>query len=141
MTTAYEGSCHCGGGTFTYRTSLAPGEWNVRACRCSFCRAHGALSTSDPAGSLEFKERIRGALHRYRFGQLTADFLICRKCGVYVGATIDGNDGRYGILNVNALRPIPADLPPSVPATCDNESREERIERRSRRWTPLAGSV
>ena len=141
MSTTYEGSCHCGGVGFTYRTAHSPDAWSVRACQCTFCRAHGARSTSDPAGSLEFTERTRGVLHHYRFGHLTADFLLCRKCGVYLGATIDAGQARYGIINVNALRPVPANLPSPASASYDGETAEQRIERRRQRWTPLTGPV
>lgn len=139
--TAFEGSCHCGAIEYIYRTAINPEKWNVRACQCSFCRAHAGLSTSDPEGSVEFKERVRGALHHYRFGQLTADFLICRKCGVYLGAAITTPKGRYGVININALRPIPSNLPPPVAADYEGETQEQRIERRAQRWTPLAGAV
>ena len=107
----FEGACHCGAIGFAYRTQVRPGEWNLRACQCSFCRTHATLTTSDPGGSLEFFERDAGAMNRYRFGQRTADFLLCRHCGVYVGAVIDSVCGRFGIVNVNALRCRPIELP------------------------------
>jgi hypothetical protein len=139
--TAYEGVCHCGAIAYRYRTLLAPHEWNIRACQCRFCRAHGALTTSDTAGALEFQERISGTLQRYRFGQKTADFLICRVCGVYLGALIAAEDGRYGIINVNALHPRPEDLPAAAAANYDAETAEARIARRTRRWTPLSSDM
>ena len=137
----FEGSCHCRAVAFTYRTALSPDSWTVRACQCTFCRAHSVRSTSDPAGSVEFRERTRGALHRYRFGQLTADFLICRKCGVYVGAAIRTARGGFAIINANALQPIPENLPVSVPASYENETSEQRIARREQRWTPMTGQI
>lgn len=139
--TAFEGSCHCGAVGYVYRTVIAPEKWNVRACQCSFCRAHAGLTTSDPAGSLEFRERVRGALHHYRFGQMTADFLICRKCGVYLGAAIGTPKGNYGVININALRPVPENLSAAVAANYEGETAEQRIERRAERWTPLVGPV
>jgi hypothetical protein len=137
----YEGSCHCGAIGFIYRTEISPEKWNVRACQCSFCRAHAALTTSDPEGSVKFEEHVRGTLHHYRFGQTTADFLICRKCGVYLGAAISAPGGRYGVININALRPGPPNLPPPVAADYEGESAEQRIERRRKRWTPVIGVV
>lgn len=115
---------------------MPPGEWSVRACQCTFCRAHAALSTSDSSGSVRFFEHSVGALNRYRFGQRTADFLTCRNCGVYLGAVIDTARGRFGIINVNALRRIPAGLPAPVPMDYENETLEQRIARREERWTP-----
>ena len=83
MNEAYEGSCHCGAIGWTYRTAIAPPQWPVRSCQCSFCRRHATRCTSDPAGSVEFSVVDRDALHRYRFGLQTAEFLMCRRCGVY----------------------------------------------------------
>ncbi len=84
---------------------------------------------------------MRGALHHYRFGQMTADFLICRKCGVYLGAAISTPKGNFGVININALRPVPENLPAAGAADYEGETAEERIERRSQRWTPLVGPM
>src|SRR5687767_2425818 len=115
--TGYEGSCHCGAIGYTFHTRIAPQKWTLRACQCSFCRAHVALSASDPSGAIEFHERESGVLERYRFGLRTADFLLCRRCGVYIGALIETPRGRYGIVNVHALRPLPVGL--GAPAAMD----------------------
>lgn len=48
----YVARCHCGALMACYRTALPPCNWHIRACQCSFCRTHSALSTSDPAGLL-----------------------------------------------------------------------------------------
>src|SRR5882672_2784603 len=138
---SYAGTCHCGAVGFSFRTRLPPGEWSVRACQCSFCRAHSALTTSDPSGSIEFLEPRSGTLARYRFGQRTADFLICRNCGVYLGAVIDSPSGRFGIINVNALRLIPSALPVPKSMDYDSETSEQRIARRQQRWSPVIGVV
>jgi hypothetical protein len=134
----FEGACHCGAIGYVYRTALSPERWNVRACQCNFCRAHAARTTSDPAGSVQFRVRTRGALHNYRFGQMTADFLVCRKCGVYLGAAISTPQGDYGIVNINALQPMPAGLPEAVAAVYEGETAEQRVARRRARWTPVA---
>lgn len=135
--TGYEGRCHCGAIGYTFHTRIAPQEWTLRACQCSFCRAHAALSASDPAGAIEFHEREGGVLERYRFGLRTADFLLCRKCGVYIGAMIETSRGRYGIVNVHALRPLPTGL--GAPAAMDYSAEDSggRIARRERLWTPV----
>ncbi|MBI3769433.1 MAG: aldehyde-activating protein [Deltaproteobacteria bacterium] len=138
---AFAGSCHCGAVGFSFRTHRSPGNWSARACQCSFCRAHAALSTSDPSGSIEFLERRSGAFMRYRFGQRTADFLICRHCGVYLGAVLASSSGRFGIINVNALHPIPSTLPAPQPMDYDAETPEQRIARRQQRWSPVVGST
>lgn len=146
MTTLHEslqviGSCHCDAIGYAYRTRIEPSDWTVRACQCGFCRAHGVLTTSDPSGSVEFFEHTAGALARYRFGRRTADFLLCRHCGVYLGAVIDTPHGRFGIININALKSHPADLATAVAADYEGENVEQRIARRERHWTPVLGAV
>ena len=133
----FEGGCHCGALGFRLQTTLAASAWSVRACGCRFCRAHGALTTSDPRGRLSFQVLEPGALQRYRFGLRTADFLLCRNCGVYLGAQIDTAPGAFGIVNVLALQPTPADVPQPAGADYSAEDVNERISRRMRRWTPL----
>jgi hypothetical protein len=134
----YTGSCHCGSIGFTYCTGISPPDWSVRACQCSFCRAHDALSTSDPDGELAFAAGHPDDLQRYRFGYGTADFLICRRCGVYIGATIESPNGRFGIINTHALKDSPADIAPAAPIRYDEENTEGRISRRGQRWTPVS---
>ena len=146
MTTPQEslqviGACHCGAVGYAYRTLVLPRDWTVRACQCSFCRAHGALTTSDPSGSVEFFEHTAGELNRYRFARRTADFLLCCNCGVYLGAVIDTAHGRFGIINVNALKSRPAGLKAAVVADYEGESADQRIARREQRWTPVLGAV
>lgn len=139
--TAYRGSCHCGSIGFTYTTPLPADRWSVRACQCSFCRAHDALSTSDPGGSIEFSAGNGAFLQRYRFGLKTADFLLCRQCGVYVGALIETGNGSWGIINVHALCEAPSNLAAVAPIDYDGEASDGRISRREQRWTPASLAV
>jgi hypothetical protein len=134
----YLARCHCGVLTARYRTTVQPADWSVRACQCSFCRAHASLTTSDPAGSLTFAVRGEARLQRYRFDSRTADFLICRDCGVYVGARCDTDHGAFGVLNVRTLRPPPAGLKDPLLIDLGPESVGERAARRSERWTPVS---
>ena len=97
------------------------------------------LSTSDSAGLLAFAARELATLQRYRFGLRTSDFLICRVCGVYVGAVFADGAGRFGIVNLRALQPLPEGLKEPIAVSYDNESVVERMARRSMRWTPLRG--
>ena len=103
---SYEGTCHCRSVGFVYRTALGPEEWPIRACQCTFCRTHAALSTSDPRGSLEFFEQVPAALNRYRFGLKTADFLTCRNCGAYIGAMMRSGSKGFGIINIRVLQSV-----------------------------------
>lgn len=87
---------------------------------------------------MEFQVSDAVLLHRYRFGGRTAEFLLCRSCGVYVGAQMTTENGRYGILNVLALRPCPQELLPPELMDYGTESPDARRRRREARWTPLA---
>jgi hypothetical protein len=130
----YLGSCHCAALGFAFSTQREPAHWPVRACQCRFCRSHGARTTSDPAGSLALLAKGAGQLVRYRFGLGTAEFWICGRCGVYVGAVT--SDGRFGLVNLNALvEPIP--LPDVQSMSYDGETSDQRIARRAQRWTPI----
>lgn len=98
---------------------------------------HDALSTSDPQGTLEIASGDPAALQRYRFALMTADFLICRNCGVYLGAVIDTKDGSFGIINTRALKSIPANMADVGPISYEDEDSTGRISRREERWTPV----
>jgi hypothetical protein len=132
----YLARCHCGVLTARYRTAIPPADWSVRACQCAFCRSHGALATSDPEGLLEFRSANPTQVQRYRFGGRTAEFLICRECGVYVGVQMVTDKGRFGVLNVLTLRPLFA-LSAAEPMDYGAESAEGRRLRRESRWTPV----
>jgi hypothetical protein len=124
-----------------YRTAVPVSRWQVRACQCSFCRTHAALTASDPAGSVEFRFHRPDELHLYRFALKTADFVLCRNCGTYLGARITTPRGSYAVVNVRALRRLPPDLPAAQAMTYDAESPEARIARRESRWTPVVGAA
>ena len=141
MGEGYEGSCHCGAIGWTYRTALAPSEWPVRSCQCSFCRRHATRCTSDPSGSVEFSVVDGDALRRYRFGLQTAEFLTCRRCGVYIGAYAADPGGGFATLNLNALKTPIDDVPAPTPTCYDSEDRDGRIRRREQRWTPVAKPI
>ena len=136
MTKAHTGACHCGAIGYVYRTEKPPSAWTIRACQCGFCRAHNVVTTSDPNSKIEFTAREPDLRNRYRFGERTADFLVCRRCGVYIGAAIETPAGTFGIVNLNALQEKPAALPEPAPMEYGAESKAERIGRRELRWSP-----
>jgi len=133
----YAGSCHCGAIGYRYVSDQAPSNWAIRACQCGFCRAHDALSASDPAATIDFVASESALLQRYRFGLKTADFLLCRRCGVYIGALIETSRGRFGIINTHALTEPPADLAEPLPMHYDNEVVAGRVTRREEKWSPV----
>ena len=134
---AWRGRCHCGAVGFEYRTEKAPGDWPVRACQCSFCRQQGASYTSDPAGEIRFAHEKPALLSRYRFGQKTADFIFCGRCGGYLGAVTEEGGQALMVLNLRALDPQPEGLPAAQPMSYEGETTDDRNTRRSARWTPV----
>ena len=108
----------------------------VRACRCSFCRKHGTRTVSDPTGRLEIRVARESDLIRYRFGTRTADFLVCGRCGVYVGAICESAGAVSGIVNVNVLDESHRFTAPAEPRDRGGETPAERLGRRQRTWTP-----
>ena len=82
----FEGGCHCGNLSVRLELTRAPAEYYLRSCACSFCRAHGTRTVSDPDGLFEIRARDWALVELYRFGTRTADYLVCHQCGVYVGA-------------------------------------------------------
>lgn len=137
MTLRFEGGCHCGNLGYVFEASDSLAALGLRACMCSFCRAHGARNTSDPNGTMKLDVRVAGDLVRYRFGLRTADFLLCAKCGVYIGALLpDGTKGWFTV-NVNTFRePPPLDVP-IASHDFDSEDTSGRIDRRKTKWTPV----
>ena len=132
-----KGGCHCGNISVAYTTSVAPEDAKTRACQCSFCRKHQSRAVSDPGGSLEFRVRDAAAVNRYTFGIGSCEFLICRTCGVYVGAYMADPDDDQGFatLMANALDDQ-ARYPAAAPTDYDGEDGEGKRDRRRRVWTP-----
>lgn len=133
---AYSGGCHCGALSLSFETAQAPASLQRRACQCSFCRAHGVVSVSDPDGALRIDAKA-DALVRYRFGLKTADFLICARCGVYVVSIFGDEDEMWGVVNANALHERSSFTAPITAVDYDGETPTSRGERRKHRWTPL----
>jgi hypothetical protein len=135
----HAGGCHCGNLRFALETNLSLAQLPLRACQCSFCRHHGARSTSDPDGRVRFEVQDVAQLTRYRFGLRTADFLICARCGIYVGATLQTDGAQWAIVNANTLDEAAQLTQPPQPMDYDGEDEASRQARRRARWSPAQG--
>jgi len=133
---SYRASCHCGAVTATFATEAVPASLEVRSCACGFCRRHGAMTVSDPAGTLEVGA-IGGRGLRYRFGLGITDFVVCAACGCYVAALMDDSDGTWGIVNVRMMEPPVPFTTPAVPRDYGAEDAAGRRLRRRALWTPV----
>jgi hypothetical protein len=136
----FKGHCHCGNLEITLETNLPLSSLPLRRCTCSFCSRHGARSTSDPDGRIHFSARDPNALWRYRFGLHTTDFLICRTCGVYIGALTVEGDAAFAIVNANVLDQSDELVQPATPMRYDGEDEAARRDRRRARWSPVTGT-
>lgn len=131
----FSGACHCGAIRVEYRTRFPIGILRVGRCGCSFCRSHGARTSSDSGGQLEISEGGPGAM-RYRFGLNITDFLVCRGCGAYIAAMIEENGGHLATLNVNVLQDRDRFDPAPPLVSYEGETADARRARRRTQWTP-----
>ncbi|GAB4529646.1 MAG: hypothetical protein Kow00133_18460 [Amphiplicatus sp.] len=131
----YSGQCHCGKLKASFETQKTPAELGVRACQCDFCRRVGAVNVSDPQGEAVI-DAASGDVIRYRFALRTADFLICRHCGVYVAAVMGAGDKIVSTLNVAGLRMKAFLDVAEAPMEYGAETTDARIARRFQKWTP-----
>jgi hypothetical protein len=138
--TTYSGSCHCGTIQISLDSPKTPQEMRVGRCGCTFCRRHGARTMGDPTGSVSFRGAAKD-ISRYRFGLGITDYLLCAKCGTYVGAVMEDDGRAIGIVNVNAL-----DIRDTFDAApplhhYDGEDAERRRARRRKFWMPATVSA
>jgi hypothetical protein len=135
------GRCHCGNLEVIFEARTPAHDLVVRSCTCSFCRRHGARCVSDPAGAVRIRVHDPALLLRYGFGLRTAEFLVCRRCGVYLGAVMPVGDSAVATINVNTFDPPHPFQRDGVPMDYGRESEPERRARRAARWTPAAFEV
>jgi hypothetical protein len=134
----FKGRCHCGNLDVQFDTKLCLDRLSLREDQCSFCRKHGARTTSDPSGRVRITVRDPRLLIQYRFGLATADFLVCKRCGIYIAAVLSAGDSCYATLNLNTLDRVSEFRQATIPVSYDAETRSERVARRVTKWTPAA---
>lgn len=132
----HHGGCHCGNLRVSLRLTQPPENVRLRACGCSFCRAHNTRTTSDPNGAVDIRADDWALVERYRFGTGTAEFVICKRCGVYIGAIGETAAGLRAVINTNCLDDRAAFSASPVPVDHDGEATEGRLARRAANWTP-----
>lgn len=130
-----EGRCHCGNIAYSF---LWPGDEVIpaRACGCSFCTKHGGVYTSHPHGRLDARIKDPALVHQYTFGTKTAEFYVCRLCGVVPFVTSTVEDSLYAVVNVHTFEGVDAEEIDVAPSHFDAEGVGERLERRRRHWIP-----
>lgn len=132
----HKGGCHCGNLRLALRLTRPPNEAGLRACGCSFCRANQTRTASDPNGSAEIWADDWAEVSRYRFGTGTADFLVCRRCGIYLGAVTETDAGTRMVTNTNCLDDRALFTGTPAPTDHNGETVANRQTRRAAMWTP-----
>ena len=129
-----QGRCHCGNIRFELDWPDDVRPIPARACGCSFCTRHGGVWTAHPRAPLRVAQRDAGEVTAYRFGTETADFHVCRRCGVapVVTSTIDGRV--HAVANVNAFVDVDPGLLQHAAVSFDGEDAGDRLARRQRHW-------
>jgi len=97
------GRCHCGNIRVDLKLTRQLSQYSPRACDCSFCTKHRAAYISDPEGSLMVRFEDPGKVGRYRQGSETAEMLLCRNCGVLLGALFHDGVRDYATINARVL--------------------------------------
>jgi len=128
------GGCHCGNISFALTWEPEPAQIPARACGCTFCQKHGGVWTSCPGGKLRILIREPERVSAYAFGTRTAEFQVCRACGI-VPVVTSRIDGRlYAVVSVNAFEGIDPSRIRRTPASFEGESEAQRLKRRTLNW-------
>ena len=135
QSTTVRGSCHCGRVQVEFTTSAELARMTPRVCDCSFCQKHGAAYVSDSSGRLRITVAEPNVLHSYRQGSKVARFQLCGRCGVLVAVIFEHQGSTYGAVNVGCLDERSL-FGPSVPASPQQLSPEEKVSRWLQVWVP-----
>lgn len=131
------GSCHCGNIAYEFDWAPAPQTVVGRACSCGFCRRHGAAWTSNPDAALRLRIAEPGQVARHAFATGTADFLVCRRCGIAPVVLSRIEDRDYAVVNVRTIDADAGVRVEIVPMSLPDEDAATRLARRRRNWTPV----
>jgi hypothetical protein len=91
---------------------------------------------SDPEGLLTVRADDWSLVERYRFGTRTCDFLICRRCGVFIAAVAGMNERLGAVVNVNCLDDRGRFTSVPVLHDFEGETIDNRSSRRAANWMP-----
>ena len=125
---------HCKNIRYRLISKLPSDRLPTRTCDCSYCLKQNGIYTSDPDGRLEYSVTNRTDLNCYQFGHKTANFYVCKKCGVmsFILSEIEGKV--YGIVNLCALGDLKVSTLPHDRRDFEKESLDERASRRKKYW-------
>jgi len=102
-TVEISGGCYCGNIHLAVKLTREPSDLRPRACDCDFCQKHGAAYVSDPQGSVTVRIQDERETARYHQGSGIAELLLCRTCGVLVGALYRDAERLFATVNFKTL--------------------------------------
>jgi hypothetical protein len=129
------GGCYCGNIRLIVSLSRDVSAYNPRACDCDFCQKHGSAYVSDSRGALSIQIRESGQVTRFRQGSNTAEMLLCRQCGVLVGALYQEADRVFGTVNAKALD-CRSSFGPEQPVSPKSLPADQKAQRWRDIWFP-----
>ena len=92
---------------------------------------------ADPGGLFEVWADDWSLVQNYRFGTRTCDFLICRRCGVFIAAVSEAIEGKaLAVVNVNCLGDWARFTKTPSVHDFESETIESRSSRRNANWMP-----
>jgi hypothetical protein len=130
------GSCHCGNLRFAFDWPEPGSEIPIRACGCELCSKHSAVWTSHPKGRFLLHGSDTEKTNLYRFGTKTADFHVCRNCGVMPISTCLITSTVFAVLNTRTFDGIDPSRFVERKTNFDGETASDRLARRQKTWTP-----
>jgi hypothetical protein len=128
------GGCHCGNIRLTLSGVPEDAKLAVRECGCTFCQKHGGLWMAPAGARLTVAIAQPADVARYAFGTRTADFLVCRTCGVVSVVTSRIAERLYAVVSVRAFEGIAPERLERRAVDFEGEELAERLARRTRNW-------
>lgn len=129
-----QGQCHCGNIAYALTWPDGAAEIPARACDCTFCKKHGGVWTSHPNAGLRVSIKERSDVSVYAFGTETAQFHVCRRCGVVPVVTCELDERLYAVVNVNTFNTGSAVNLQRSATTFEDEDVASRLARRKQNW-------
>ena len=131
------GRCHCGNLKLHLHWP-ATASLILRVCTCDYCSRQGALWISHHAAPVTLSYAEQDQIIAYRFASESADFLVCRRCGILTMARCAAADGQRAVVNARTLENVDLAHYQQAAAHLGDEDLPTRMARRRRDWSPLS---
>ena len=127
------GGCYCGNISYSAELENSPSSYKPRSCDCDFCTTHEASYISDSTGKLKLEIKGEKEISRFKQGSGIAEFLICKNCGVVVGAYYEEGEILYGAINSKSVREK-IELGKNISVSPKNLNDSEKVKRWKEIW-------